>query len=1070
MGGVKIISASAGSGKTYRLAYEYVKSVVADPSLYRHILAVTFTNKATGEMSSRILLRLHELATPGQASPYMEALLRDLAHTEGLAPITEPKIRARAAEARQNILHDYSRFSVLTIDRFFQRLIRSFIRELGIEVNFNLELETDSLLGLAADALIEDSVADPELRERLFAAARDRVEDNKRWNVREPLMALGAELFGEEYARAHRDAPQKTDTKSDAKPDTTSDAKSDAKPDTKSDAKSLIEAVVERAGEVNDRYKSLAAQMLRTIRRHGLGVNDFRGKSRGLVPWLEKITREKVFIPLSANVRAELEGDALIPELRASLQEMDELHAAGRRLVGSAALLRENHHNFLLLGDLQRRIERICREENIMPISETNRMIARLVGGGDTPFIFEKAGSYFTRFFIDEFQDTSSAQWENFVPLIGNAIASEEGTPVMLIGDIKQAIYRWRGGDWRILSRRVSEEMGADRVERETLDTNHRSARQVVEFNNRAMGLVVEAGNASLDALVAEARAEGAIDNAQSASLTGMLAEAYRDHAQNPRSARDEGYVTFTIYDADEAGQYVPPLVERVEELQSRGFAPGDIAVLVRSNTHGAQVARMLLERKHSNPDSPYCYDVITAEALKVGAAAVSRFVIACLSLAADRDDDISRAVYNGWTGRGFGAPLDDNARLFFARLATLSPEEAFEEIVLRFDLQSRAADVAYIQAVHQQITSFSSRSVADIPLFLKWWREKGADASISMGGEGADRKAITVSTIHKSKGLQYGAVVVPWLSWTTSPGRGVVWAEAGDESLAEAGALPINFKEAMSGSFFAPRYWRETVLAHVDAVNMFYVAATRAQTELHLMTSSSPRLARNAIGNILRGALGVTEAVTEWGAPTHPAAVAEDESRGVVLRDYPTARPTAKVRLRLTSSRYFEEAATDTSATGGADTGEVALTPRDLGIAMHRAFENAAGAADVHRALDRMFAEASVSPAEYGRLRDMVARAFDNPLVAEWFGGEWDEVRNEGDILTPGDVSVKRPDRVMIRGDRAVVVDYKFGRRVLPAHAVQLGGYMSLLREMGYADVTGYLWYVTLGEIEKID
>ena len=1066
MGNVKIIGASAGSGKTYTLAYEYVKSVVGDPTLYRRILAVTFTNKATGEMSSRILERLHELATPGVRSPYLSRLLDEL------SPLDERTIRARAAEAQRLILHDYSRFAVLTIDRFFQRLIRSFIRELGMDGGFNLELETASLLELAADALIEQSATDAGLRSRLFAAARDRIEENKRWNVKEPLLALGTELFGEEYARAHRDNAQRCEHDSDEAAETSS----------------LIEAIVEKAAEAKAEMTSLATETLTLIDRAGLGADDFKGKSRSLVAWLGKVAAGE-FIALSNPACEALEStdtsawtaktspnksivDGMIPVLHPMLGRMDALYTENSRLVGSAALLRENYRNFLLLSDLQQRVEQICREENIMPISETNRMIARLVGGNDTPFIFEKAGSYYSRFFIDEFQDTSTAQWENFVPLLKNAVASEEGLPVMLIGDIKQAIYRWRGGDWQILSRRVREEMGEDRVEVEMLETNHRSARHVVEFNNTAIERLTEAGNAELDRLIAGALADGSLTTIEAASLTGMLAEAYLDHTQKPKSAADEGYVTFTVYDANDGGEWVPPVVERIEELQSRGYDPGDIAVLVRSNEQGARVAQMLLERKHSNPDSPYRYDVITQEALRVGAAAVSRFIIACLSLASNPDDSIRRAVYNRWLGRDFGAPFDGNDTAFFSRLSLLSPEEAFEETVLRFDLQSHAADIAYIQAIHQQITTFSARSVADIPLFLKWWDEKGAAASITMQGDGAtdgSREAITISTIHKSKGLQYKAVVVPWLSWTTSPGRGIVWAEASKERLDEAGALPINLKETMAGSFFAPRYYREQVLSHIDAVNMFYVAATRAESELHLMTASNPRLPRNAIGNILRAVLGISEAVTEWGSPARNIA-REATRKGNALGSYTTSRPGTKVRLRLPTSRYFgRNADGDLFASSEVTDGGAALSPRDMGVSMHRAFENAAGADDVRQALDKMVADASVSQAEYTRLRQTIEQAFANPIVAEWFGGEWDEVRNEGDILTPHDPSVKRPDRVMMRGERAVVVDYKFGRKASPAHASQLRGYMSLLGKMGYTDVEGYIWYVSLDKIEKI-
>lgn len=1045
MGNVKIIAASAGSGKTYRLAYEYVRSVVENPSLYRHILAVTFTNKATEEMSSRILERLHELATVGTSSPYLKDLKRDLGYDEA-------KIRERAKTARGKILHDYSRFAVLTIDRFFQRLVRAFMRELGIDGGFDLELETDSLLELAADALIDEAATDGKVRERIFAAARDRLEEGKRWDIREPLVALGSVLFGEEYQKSSGDDTQR--------------------------ASSVIEAVVEKAAGVQADMTARARDVLAVIDRAGLATEDFKGRSNSFVSWLSKIAAG-AFIPFSAAARNAVESDdpsawvvktspyrgvieGLIPTLRPMLAELGTLYSENSRLVASARLLGENRHNFLLLSDLQRHVERICREENIVPISETNRMIARLVSGNDTPFIFERAGSYFSRFLIDEFQDTSQTQWENFVPLIRNAIASEEGAPVMLIGDVKQAIYRWRGSDWRILSRRVREEMGAGRVDTETLDTNHRSMRRVVEFNNDAIGKVVEMGSAALDGMLASACAEGSLSNDEAAELTGMLAEAYRGHTQIPHSDVDEGYVTLTVYGSDVDGNYIPPVVERIEELQLRGYRAGDIAVLVRSNTQGARVAQMLLQRKRENPSSSFCYDVVTAEALTVGASAASRFIVACLSIAVDSpDSSIQLAVFNRWLGRDFDAPLNDGEAAFFARIAALSPEEAFEETVLRFGLQDYTDDIAYIQAIHGQITTFSSRNVADLPLFLKWWNERGATASITMQ-DASD--AITVSTIHKAKGLQYKVVVVPYLSWSMTPeNRGrplVLWSEAARDGLDGAGTIPINYKKEMSGSYFSERYYREQVLAHIDAANLFYVAVTRAEQELHLMVSSNPHDGRNGVGNLLRSAMGITEDFAEWGAPVRP--IQRERPENNALRSYPTSRHDSKIRLRLPSARYF----------GGENAGEdngIELSPRDYGVLMHRVFENAATEADVHRTLGRMMADALISPDEHDRLQKIIERAFANPLVAGWFSEGWQTVRNEGDILTPGLTGTKRPDRVMMRDKKAVVVDYKFGLRTPPAHAAQLRSYMRLLGEMGYDDIEGYLWYVSLDRIEPV-
>jgi ATP-dependent exoDNAse (exonuclease V) beta subunit len=1050
MGNVKIIGASAGSGKTYRLAYEYVKGVVENPQLYRAILAVTFTNKATEEMKSRILRRIHELASGGE-SEYLERLRSELG-------FTEERIRKNALDAEKRILHDYSHFAILTIDRFFQRLIRAFVRELGVDVAYNLELETDSLLSVAADALIEDISGDEELRDELFAVARQRIEDNKRWGIKESLLGLGRELFGEEYSRAHsKGAPDNEKTRT------------------------IIEGVVDKAEAIKRQITGKAAEAVAIMRDNGISPDDFKYKKGSVGAYFEAVAGGDVK-PLTTYAVKALDyddwgrkdspmrevADSLVPRLKPLLENINRLVTDNSRFLKSAGLLQENYRNFMLLADLQKRIETVCAEENIMPISQTNRLIAALVGDNDAPFIFEKAGNAYSRFMIDEFQDTSALQWSNFVPLLRNAISAEEGDPVLLIGDVKQAIYRWRGGDWQILSHRVYEDMGRDRVSSETLDTNYRSAREVVEFNNSIVERVTAIDNSELNATVDNGVANGAIDSAEASSLKDLLATAYAEHRQKAKPTAGEGYVTISIYDKDAEGEYTPPVIERIEELQQRGYAPGDIAVLVRSNDHARRIAQMLLAHKHAHPSSPYGYDVVTQEALTVGAARVARFIVACLSLAVNPADSIQRAVYNRWTGRGFGEGLTTEDERFFAHTARLSPEEAFEEIVMRYNLQSRAEDIAYIQAIHEQINSFSVRTVADIPLFIAWWNEQGFKQSITMQAGGS---AITVTTIHKAKGLQYKAVIIPYTMWKLT-GRGIVWAETTEEGLEPIGRLPIKYKEDMAGSFFAAKYYRELVMSHIDAINMFYVAVTRAERELHLMMSADPRNGgrmSELVGKVLfRDEAGVTvgevrgvvtrlENGTELMEFGRPSVQAErTPTPDTSLHSYPTARPGKRVRLRLPSARYTEDGALD-------------LAPRDFGVMMHKVFENAVNKTDIRTALERMVAEARLSPDDYARLSEKIEQAFSNPLVAEWFGDKWDVVRNEGDIILPRDYSVRRPDRVMIRGERAVVVDYKFGSRQPAAHRRQTAEYVDLLRKMGYAEVSGYVWYVSLDEIVEV-
>ena len=514
---------------------------------------------------------------------------------------------------------------------------------------------------------------------------------------------------------------------------------------------------------------------------------------------------------------------------------------------------------------------------------------------------------------------------------------------------------------------------------------------------------------------------------------------------------------------------------ERICEVLDKGFRPRDIMILVRGATDGAKVAAELLDFKRRNEDPRYRFDVMTQEALIVGNAPVSSFIAAALRLALNPDDSLSRAVYNHYLGRPFDRPLDDSERDFFRSVRLLSPEEAFERIVMRHALQGDRRQTAYLQAIHEQIISFCATKIADIALFLRWWEETGKNRSLSVEESAT---TVEITTIHKAKGLEKRAVLIPYCSWSPDPKssgtvQNIVWAEARGDGAEAIGRFPVRYKKAMAESGFSSEYYRELVYAHVDNVNLLYVALTRAAESLHVFI---PQKGGRTVGGLLlqsiatdgdkallgdfEGRCTIDEAGEHFAFGEFAGPVAggskRSEAEHVILEEYPTAQ--ADLRLRLPSQRYFE------------DGGEVELSPRNLGILMHRAFEQADDEAGIHEAVRGMQADGTLSEADAATLRQMIARALEHPEVREWFGGGWERVRNENEIIIPGRGSTRRPDRVMIDGRRVVVVDYKFGLRDAERHRRQMREYLRLLGEMGYAPAEGYLWYVKLGKIEKVE
>ncbi len=1048
MGQVKILSASAGSGKTYRLAYRYIEVAILNPYNYSRILAVTFTNKATDEMKQRILQELNLLAC-GQTTSFLKDLMKD-------HPSFGPdEIQRRALMARTLILHNYSNFAVMTIDRFFQRVVRSFMQELGIELNYTLELKTEDLISTATDNLIEGIASESPLELAMDKFIEERINENRDWDLRRNIKELGKQLFDESYLQS----PKYTGSE---------------------ELISLKQQLISKRSLIRENVVNIARTALDTIATAGLEIGDFsRGK---IIKYLPKWTTDEPFPPydkletwiVSAidkpdtwlNAKSKHRIGSIYPAVNETLRAMvTEL----RRLTTLDIIL-DNFDEYVLLADLKRNLDELCSNKNILPLSKTSQLIKALIKGSDAPFIYEKVGSRFDYYMIDEFQDTSHSQWNNFKPLIKESISSIEDQSVLLVGDVKQSIYRWRGGDWRILANDVEEYLSTispDCIDFDPMQTNYRSWKRIVEFNNALTSSVVEQLNSVISATLQEAYSKEQITADEYKRLVSMIPQAYADYEQKANDDSTRGYVTLCTY--DKRDNQDPPIIERIKELQDRGYRPEDIGIIIRTNEQGYQIANILLEYKAKHPDTPYCFDIVTEEALRIDSSSSVQFIIACLRLSQNAEDTIFRAVFNKFLGRAYDDKISAEELEFILSLASKSPEQAFESIVMRYDLGRQKEALAYIQALHQQILSFSSNKIADIPLFLRMWDERGCSESLVMPSGTA---AITIITIHKSKGLAYKAVIIPMASWLYRKNNGdMQWLQS-DISGSDC-IFPLSLPKSSSDTEFAYHYYNDTVMQAIDALNMLYVAVTRAKCELHIMypaiikrdpnmgviiDSIIPKLVSSLEkqGDVkFTAASDTTPTFLSYGTPIDNTDV-EKEEKSLSLDNYITSEIASKIRLHTPSERYSEDC-------------QPTLSPRDLGIMMHSIFQEARTKEDILKGIENLRTNLTATPEQCDMLISKIERAFSNPLVEEWFSSDWQFIRNECDILTPKDGKFYRPDRVMVQDNRAVVIDYKFGFKTKESHREQIEEYATLLRQMGYTQIEGYLWYVNLDKREQV-
>ena len=1031
-----IFSASAGSGKTYNLAYKFVHDTIkhfpSKPYLYRAILAVTFTNKATEEMKRRILNEINDLIEHPTTCNYMKGLKEDLG-------LSQEQIMERAKAIRSRILHDYSHFTILTIDKFFQRILRAFIKELGIDLNYNIELDTDSLLSRSTDSLIEDIPHNEELQRWIMEFAQERIDQNKSWDLRSGIISLGGDIFKESNKLTIEQAPSKQ-----ALREAIAEAEKVAAA-ARAKARAIAQQAVEKmdkAGLTGDEFQYRAGGFISTFRRVAAGEE----------PSLGTRVRDKAQSPDSWSKISS--AQALAPELQPLLRQIVEIYDNHTKLFSTLRIIKANYRSYALLQDIHNKVTEMCKDDGVMLLSETKHFLSRFIEGNDAPFIYEKTGNRFERFMIDEFQDTSQKEWANFIPLLRNAIAEAEDTAVLIVGDIKQSIYRWRGGDWRILQRGVQSALGSEHTHTKFKKENYRSLRQIVKFNNDAIGRITEADNKALNAMLLSALDEQQISRATYDELYDSIHDAYISYNQDAmRQSTKDGYVRVELFDKDEE----PPIVEYIESAIARGYAYKDILILCRSKSEGARAAKILLDYKQRNNT----FNIMTQDSLIVGNASISNFIIASLRLTQDRDDSISLAIYNDYLSQPYDQPLSQEQNAWLTSISQLSPEQAFEHIVKRHSLETHRDEIAYLQAIHEQIVQFCSSKVADINLFLQAWDDGGKDAALSVE---MNDSTIELLTIHKAKGLEKKVVIIPYCSWSLDPmTNSHIWATPDNQNdmLASLGRFPVNYTEEMRAAIFADEYYREKVYSHVDAINLLYVALTRAGEELYICIPQGPRMRKQNVGTLLWDAISgeksQTLSVLEYGEQSAPAKSSEQtsSSQNILLDEYPTS--TQAMNLRLQDQRYFEE------------DGQRHLSARNIGIQMHSILSQATSAEEVKEGIDHLLKQGRISSTQAEELRSTIDREFARPEVREWFG-EWDDVRCENDILCSDVTGTRRPDRVMIRGQRAVVVDYKFGEEHAPQHSLQVKQYISLLHEMGYRDIEGYLWYLSTGKIVKIE
>lgn len=1067
MSKLNIIRASAGSGKTHYLTGFFLKNILGrETDYYKRILAVTFTNKATEEMKSRIVEQLNVLST-GENSDFMKLLI-------GSTGYTEERIRNKAGAILKNILHDYSWFSVETIDSFFQQIIRAFTRELGMPGNYKIELDTSPILEYAVDELLDSLQPNSELLSWLILFTEERIDEGKSWNIRQDLLDLGKQVFKEEFSENS---------------DTLYNKVSDKK------------ALKEFRDHLHAVRKSFSTQMQNFGKRgneilieNNIVADDLFQKGRGVAGYFTKLAQGDFSDPNSYVIKMldgpefwaapksekkhdieQLAQSILLPLLKETLDYVENK----KWDFNTANEILKNLYSVGILADLYSKVVKYRYEQNSFILSDAPNFINRIIDRNDAPFIYEKIGNRYRHFLIDEFQDTSGLQWENFRPLISNSLAS--GNDCLVVGDAKQSIYRWRNSNWEILAHKLFTDFPPEQLISDILPTNWRSSENIVNFNNQFFSL---ASSTLSKQIAARYEEEGGENN----SLIDLGQGIYGDVEQQVSgSNKNTGLVKVQFVDnkelRDSPDMIDTHLLEHINELLEHDFSPGEIAIIVRNKREGRQVADLLIE-KNSEDFFHQPLAVISDESLFIEASNAVNLLIAAMQFLADPENEINQGklsyhcqVNEQLLSEGADAILTDFGMqdlipaLFTASIDELVSVPLYDlsESLLRiFSLRKVETEIPYLDAFLDLVHEYVQMNSSNIAEFLDYWESEGRMKSVPTS---SSQNSVRIITIHKSKGLEFRAVIVPFCNWEfDQKSRSVFWAGIEREGFSYLPVLPLSYNKNLKDSWFAGDYFRENFKSNVDNLNLLYVAFTRAEESLMVISNLNTQKKTDGVAyvsellytTLAQDGSGVFN--ENYNAGNLQFSIGEYTAVKKLEKELKQIAIVAPQGKAITERLFFNPRGYDFYD----DESTLPKNKAVRGIILHEILSHVTTAEDVNSALNKAVFDGLIDGNEKAELKEHVYIGMKDALVSAWFDGKA-EILNEAEILLPGGES-RRPDRVVIFPDRVEVIDYKFGKEEeIAAHKKQVEEYVKLLEQLGYKNVTGYLWYLNSNRIEKV-
>ncbi len=1089
-----IYRASAGSGKTHTIAKQFLKLTLLDsnPLSFSKILAVTFTNKAVEEMKLRLIDALNDVIANGLQTSYIQG-------AKEFEKISDQELKQRALLVRSQILHSYSYFSISTIDSFNQRIVRAFSHDLHLPASYDIQLDTDLVKTQIYQLFIEDislseNTESQEILKWLENFIRDKVEDTKSWNIKDEIIKITDVLFKDEFILLTTSNKNIYNRK---KLQEIEKIASQIIEDYKEGARKFQEEFEEIDKDLNN------TQGIKTYRSAYNAIKTFLDNGDYVLKALGSTAQKFIFSNGKLLTAAALKDKGAqdfvqrySQKIKDLVYEALEFGKKNFRKYYTAKAIKEVIYLMGIFDDLLKQLEVYRRRNNELLISDITIFLRKIIAESETPFIYEKIGQRYENLLIDEFQDTSRFQWDNFRPLVKESLAN--GHSSMIVGDVKQAIYRWRGGDWRLLLEEIENEFKGyvrDITEGQK-STNWRSAVNIIQFNNKIFSVLPQLLQDSFEADIISKLAfklEDLEPESQEYKTTQDILEfidkikntitrAYSEVEQNIAQPNQNYFGKVEIHlfrkQNDIKTKLLQQLIETIKELISEGYNYSDIAILVRRTEEVKLVAQALIEFRSQNPN--YDFTVLSNESLLLKFSPAINLIINFLNYIAYEDSYYLKLVtlfYNRLKNSDIDftqillaenqddlkAFLPDNFDELLENINKKTLFDTLQQLIKYFDLDKNKDQYPFLRSFEDIIVDFMYANGSDLKLFLDYWEQKQDKFAINVS---ESKSAIRILTIHRAKGLAFPIVIVPFASWQLQPTgitRNIVWSQAESKEFKTIASYPLYYKTDLLNSEFAKAYIEENLYNYMDNLNILYVALTRARERMIIFSIFPTTTKNNVFSNI---GFAISRALPMIADPeinekdyqlytfdkkwdiknSRFANKHTSQAQNIISIDkYRVNSWMDKTDIELNSTNFFVPQELKDATTRG--------------ILLHKIMSYMHTLDDLPQAVNQLANEGLVPANQKEAYALIVENMIKKAGKEDWFSKNW-EVLNEENILLKDVGKELRPDRIIRNKDKIIIIDFKFAKPN-KEHIKQVRQYVDILQEMYPGKtVEGYLLY----------